>query len=287
MPCAAQRFNLQMKKSGTHKLKGDFPLRKRREIARAVLEGLHGFQYCWPERAKIYVALDSLVVSNEASLVMLRGLPGVGITSILEAFASKHRKQVILVRPRIYGERINLVSQILHSVFPFSEFRGYKRVPDSLVQLRQGARTIIIIDDLDIISNQNNMYEVIFDQIVQLRRHPGDFTIVMSTRDKKLLRDFTAIKHIPTRLIPVAGLIPATTVRFVIQGFFDWCNRQYGTNVQPLGMAECGARDTDLPIDYIVFACETFYCSELLKLSQNFFGSVSELRHVAEDRAFD
>lgn len=286
MPCAVQRFNLRMRKSGTHEVKCERSLRKRRDIARAVLEGLHGFQYCWPERTEIYAVLDSLVESNEASLVMLRGLPGVGITSILEAFASKYCKQVIQVRPRIYGEQINLVGQVLHSFFPLSEFRSYKRVPDSLVELRRGGRTIIIIDDLDIISNQNNMHEVIFDQVAQLRRHPGDFKIIMSTRNKKLIRDFTAIKHISTILIPVAGLIPATTVRLVIQDFFDWCNRQYGTNIQPLGVAECEAWEADLPIDFIVFACETLYCSELLRLSRTSFFSVFELRHATECRAF-
>jgi len=275
-----------MSKSGTHKVKGELSLRKRREIARAVLEGLHEFQYCWSERAEVYAALDSVLESNEASLVMLCGLPGVGITSILDAFARKYSKQVFLVRPRIYGGQINLVGQVLHSIFPLSEFRKYKRVPDSLVQFRQGARKIIVLDDLDIISNQNNMHEVIFDQIAKLRRHPGVFTIIMSTRNKKLLRDFIAIKHIPTVLIPVVGFMPATTARLVIRDFFEWCNRQYGTNVKLLGMAEYGTFKADSPIDQIIFECEALYCSKLLKVPWTSFVTVSELRHAIECRAF-
>ncbi|MCO7572018.1 hypothetical protein NJH78_18700 [Pseudomonas chlororaphis] len=283
-------------------MKCDLSFRKRREIACAVLEGLHGFQYSWPERSEVYDALDAMAEANDARLVMLSGHAGVGISSILEAFASKYHDQVIVVRPRIYSERLNMIGQVLHAVFPFSEFRSHNHVPDSLIAFRKTARKIIVVDDLDIISNQNKMHEVVFDQLSQLAGFPGDFTIIMSTRNKKLLRDYFAIKNRATTLIPVSGLISASSTKHVIQGFFEWCNRQYGTDVHQPCMAQYGKREADMPIDRIVFECESLYCAELLKVSPRFNGEeinlgdrlrlsisyeeVLQIRHAAEYCAF-
>ncbi|WP_054893453.1 MULTISPECIES: hypothetical protein [unclassified Pseudomonas] len=247
-------------------MKCDLSLRKRREIARAVLEGLHGFQYYWPERNEVYNALDALAQAKEAKLVMLSGQAGAGISSILEAFASKYHGQVILVTPRVYSERLNMIGQVLHAIFPFSEFRNHNRVPDSLIAFRKGGRKIIIFDDLDIITNQNNMHEVAFDQLNQLVGFPGYFTVIMSTRCKKLMRDYFAIKRTATTLIPVSGLVPASCTQDVINSFFERCNQQYRTNIHPSCMAGLGAPEADMPIDRIVFECESVYCAELLNL---------------------
>lgn len=283
-------------------MKCDLSLLKRREIARAVLEGLHGFQYCWPERAEVYEALDAIAEANDPKLVMLNGHAGVGISLILETLASKYHDQVIVVRPRVYTERLNIIGQVLHAVFPFSEFRSHKRVPDSLVAFRKIARKIIIFDDLDIISNQNNMCEVVFDQLSQLLKFPGYFTVIMSTRNRRLIRDYLAIKHWPTTMIPVSGLIPASSIRDVIHAFFEWCNRLYDTDVQPPCMARPGKREADMPIDRIVFDCESLYCAGLLEVLSTFnekgrdvggepsllisHESVSQIRHAAECCAF-
>ncbi|ESW36706.1 ATP-binding protein [Pseudomonas taiwanensis] len=284
-------------------MKCDLSLRKRREIARAVLEGLHGFQHCWPERTEVYDALDATAEATDAKLIMLSGHAGVGISSMLEAFASKYHDRVIVVRPRIYAHRLNLIDQVLHAFFPFSEFRNYMRVPDSLIAIRQPDRNIIVIDDLDIVSNQNAMYKVVFDQLIQLAGFPSNFTIIMSTRNKKLLRDYLAIKRIRTTLIQVPGLIPASMTGEVVQCFFDWCNQKYGTDVRSLGMAPLGKWVVDMPIDRIVFESEALYCAELLKVSLKFdgsrkglrdslsssscFGEFAELRQAVEYEAFE
>lgn len=283
-------------------MRRDLSLPKRREIARAVLEGLHGFQYCWPELTEVYDALDAMAVASDARLVMLSGHPGVGISSILEAFASKYHDQVIVVRPRIYSERLNMIGQVLHAVFPFSEFPSHSRIPDSLIAFRKSARKIIIFDDLDIITNQNNLYDVAFDQLSRLVGFPGYFTVIMSTRNKKLLRDYSAIKRTPATMISVSGLIPASSAQDVTQAFFEWCNRQYGTDVRPACIAHLGTPETDMPIDRIVFECEAFYCGELLKVFPRFNGQgrhiggelslsnsyedVSHIRYAAECCAF-
>lgn len=284
-------------------MKCDLSLRKRREIARAVLEGLHGFQYSWPERAEVYEALDAIAQANDPRFVMLNGHGGVGISSILEAFASKYNDQVIVVRPRIYMKRLNIIGQVLHAVFPFSEFRSHKRVPDSLISFRKAARKIIIFDDLDIISNQNNMREVVFDQLARFLKYPGCFTVIMSTRNRKLIRDYFAIKHLPTTMLPVSGIIPASSIKNVVHAFFEWCNRLYDTDVQPPCVACPGKREADMPIDCIVFECESLYCAELLEVLTTFKGegrdvggepslsisyeSISQIRHAAECYAFD
>ncbi|MCO7611451.1 hypothetical protein NJH83_14530 [Pseudomonas chlororaphis] len=284
-------------------MKCDLSLDKRRKIARAVLEGLHGFQYSWPERAEVYETLDAMAEAHDPKLVMLNGQSGVGISSILETFASKYHDQVIVVRPRICSERINMIGQVLHAIFPFSEFRSHNHVPDSLIAFRKTARKIIVVDDLDIISNQNKMHEVVFDQLSQLAGFPADFTIIMSTRNKKLLRDYSAIKYRTTTLISVSGLISASSTKHVLQGFFEWCNRQYGTDVHPSCMAQYGKREADMPIDRIVFECESLYCAELLEVLSTFneegrgvegepslsisHESLPQIRHAAECCAFD
>lgn len=288
--------------SSLHKMKHDLSLLKKRQIARVVLEGLHGFQYLWPERREVIEALDRVANSDEAIFLMLRGAAGVGISSILEEFASKYRSQVIFVTPRLYSKRLNMIGQVLHALFPYSNFRSHTYVPNSLMQFRRAARKIIIFDDLDIISNQNDTHEVLFDQLQQLARCPSEFKIIMSTRNKRLLGDYCRVRRVKSMVVPVSGIISAADVKDVVQRFSDWCNGQFDTCVQFPCMSQLFKREQDMPIDRIIYACETIYCSELLKASSSFnekmsdftkkpttSGSlyhVSDLRHAVEYEAF-
>ncbi|XVJ50094.1 hypothetical protein ACDZ94_26780 (plasmid) [Pseudomonas sp. UBT] len=282
-------------------MKKNLSLSKKRQIARVVLEGLHGFQHRWPERTEVYEALDSIAKVDDAIFVMLRGTAGAGISSILEEFSLKFHDEVIVVKPRIYSSSLNMIGQVLHAIFPFSNFRTHKRVPKSLIECRQAARKIIIFDDLDIISNQNGMEEVIFDQLRELARSLGQYKIIMSTRNRKLLQRYSKVTGITNMVIPVTGIIPAVNVKTVVQGFYDWCNQQYETEVQPLCLSQFSALDQDLPIERIMDVCETVYCSELLKahldfssktisdgtlLIYDFFDNLSDLRHEIEYIAF-
>ncbi|WP_248795871.1 hypothetical protein [Pseudomonas sp. MWU13-2105] len=283
-------------------MKRNLSLSKKRQIARTVLEGLHGFQHRWPERTKVNEALDSIAKSDDAILVMLRGAAGAGISSILEEFSLKFYDEVIVVTPRIYSTRLNIIGQVLHALFPFSSFPTYKHVPESLIQCRQAARKTIIFDDLDIISSQNNMEEVIFGQLYQLARSRGRYKIIMSTRNRRLLEYYSKVMGVTSMVIPVSGVIPAFDVSTVVQGFYDWCNQQYGTDVQSPCMSRFSKLDQDMPIDRIIYACETLYCSELLKTHLRFNGKTinftdapftyefpdhfSDLRHKVEHKAF-
>lgn len=283
-------------------MKRNLSLIKKRQIARTVLEGLHGFQHRWPERIEVNEALDGIAKSDDAILVMLRGAAGAGISSILEEFSLKFHDEVIVVTPRIYSARLNMIGQVLHAIFPFSNFRTYKRVPKSLIECRQAARKIIIFDDLDIISNQNNMEEVIFDQLHQLTRSLGRYKIIMSTRNRRLLERYSKVMGITSMVIPVSGVIPAVDVNTVVQGFYDWCNLHYGTEAQSPCMSRFSKLDQDMPIDRIIYVCETLYCLELLKahldfnsktisftatpLIYKFPDHLSDLRHEIEHNAF-
>jgi hypothetical protein len=283
-------------------MKRNLSLSKKRQIARTVLEGLHGFQHRWPERTEVYEALDGIAKSDDAIFVMLRGDAGAGISSILEEFSLKFHDEVIVVKPRIYSSSLNMIGQVLHAIFPFSDFRTYKRVPKSLIECRQAARKIIIFDDLDIISNQNSMEEVIFDQLHQLARSLGRYKIIMSTRNKRLLQRYSKVIGMTSMVIPVSGIIPAVNVKTVVQGFYDWCNQHYGTKAQPPCMSRFSKLDQDMPIDRIIDVCETLYCSELLKahldfnsktitftgtpLIYKFPDNLSDLRHEIEHNAF-
>ena len=275
---------------------------KNRQIARTVLEGLHGFQHRWLERTEVNEALDGIAKSDDAILVMLRGAAGAGISSILEELTARFRDEVIVVTPRIYSSRLNMIGQILHALFPFSSFRSHKHVPESLIQCRQVARKIIILDDLDIISSQNNMEEVIFGELYQLARSPTRYTIIMSTRNRKLLEHYSTLKGATSMVIAVSGVIPAAEVSTVVQGFFDWCNQQYDTRAQSPCMSQFRKFYQDMPIDRIIYACETLYCSELLKTHLRSNGKkvnftdtpftrevpdhFSDLRHKVEFKAF-
>jgi hypothetical protein len=283
-------------------MKHDLSLFEKRQIARAVLEGLHGFQYLWPERRDVIEALDSVANSDEAIFLMLRGAAGAGISSILKEFALKYRSQVIFVTPRLYSKRLNMIGQVLHALFPYSNFRSHKYVPNSLMQFRRAARKIIIFDDLDIISNQNDTHEVLFDQLQQLARCPGEFKIIMSTRDKRLLGDYCRVRSIKSIVVPVSGIISAADVKDVVRGFYDWCNGQYDTCVEFPCISQLFKREQDMPIDRIIYSCETIFCSELLKISNSFnekmpdftnnpstsesLYHLSDLRHAIEYEAF-
>lgn len=247
-------------------------LYKKRKIARAVLEGLHDFQHRWPERNKVYATLDSIANCDQNLLVMLRGHPGAGISSVLEAFSAKYHNQVIMVRPRLYARQLNMIGQVLHALFPLSDFKLYKEVPNSLIQFGRAGRKFIVIDDLDIISSQNCMHEVVLDQLGVLTRAPGLFTVIMSTRNTKLLATHASLKHDTIVTIPVSGLIPAVDVTSVIHGFYHWCNQQYGTHIELPSLSQFSSRVEDMPIDRIVHAGETLYCSGLLAISSKFAG---------------
>lgn len=283
-------------------MKGNLSHSKSCQIARTVLEGRHGFQHRWRERTEVNEALDGIAKSDDAILVMLRGAAGAGISSILEDLSARFCDDVIVVTPCLYSSRLNMIGQVLHALFPFSSFRSHKYVPESLIQFRKVARTIIILDDLDIISSQNNMEEVVFDELYQLARSPSRYTIIMSTRNRKLLEHYSKLRGVTSVVIPVSGVIPAADVSAVIQGFFDWCNQQYDTRAQ----SPCGSQFRkfylDMPIDRIIYACETLYCSELLKIHLRSNGKkiiytdapftyelpdhFSDLRHKVEYKAF-
>lgn len=98
-------------------------------------------------------------------IVMLRGASGAGISSILDEFSSKHPSGVIVVTPRLYDDKINIVGQVLHALFPLSDFPSHKRTPQSLLHLREADRKIIVFDDLDIITSQNGMQEVVLTSL--------------------------------------------------------------------------------------------------------------------------
>ncbi|MHC8381321.1 hypothetical protein [Pseudomonas sp. LB3P14] len=283
-------------------MKRNLSLSKKRQVARTVMEGLHGFQHRWPERTEVNEALDSIAKSDDTIFVMLRGAAGAGISSIFQEFSSKFHDEVIVVTPRIYSIRLNMIGHVLHALFPFSSFHSHKHVPESLIQCRQAARKIIILDDLDIISSQNNMEEVIFDQLHQLAQSPSRYTIIMSTRNRNLLKHYSKVRGITSVVIPVSGIIPAADVSTVVQGFYDWCNQQYDTEAQPPCMSRFSELDHDMSIDRIIYACETLYCSELLKIHLRFDGETinhmdtpfthklsdtfSDLRHKVEYKAF-
>lgn len=261
-------------RSETDKMMRNLPLSKKRQIARGVLEGLHGFQHRWRERTEVNRILDGIAQSDESTLVMLRGAAGVGISSILEEFSSKYHGQVIVVTPRIYTAKLNIIGQVLHSLFPFSNFRSHKHVPESLMQCRQADRRIIIFDDLDIISNQNDMENVIFDQLCKLTQSRARYKIIISTRNRNLLQNYSRVRGVKSLVISVSGIIPAADVSTVVQSFYDWCNHQYDTLTQSRSISRFSELNQDMPIDQLIYVCETLYCSELLEINIKYNGEV-------------
>lgn len=280
-------------------MKRNLPLSKKLQIARMVLEGLHGFQHRGPERTEVEKALDKIAQSDDAILVMLRGASGAGISSVLEAFSSKFSEGVVVVHPRVYSVKLNMIGQVLHAYFPFSSFRTYNHIPQSLMQLNHSSRKFIILDDLDIISSQNNMDDVIFSELCQLAER-GRYTILMSTRNRRLLAKYSEIRAVATMVIPVSGIIQAADVSRVVQEFFGWCNQKYDTQFQCHGMFRFNKLGRDTPIDRVIYGCEVLYCSELLKLtseanmisyadfsfSSEILDSLSKLRNKAECQAY-
>lgn len=278
-------------------------LSKKRQIARKVLEGLHGFQYHWPERTQVMTALDDVVNANSGMTAMLRGASGAGISSILDEFSSKHQLGVIVVTPRLYDDKINIVGQVLHALFPLSEFPIYKRIPQSLLNFRGADRKVVVFDDLDIITNQNGMQEVIFDQLRQLAGDPGNFTIILSTRNKKLLLGYSVLNRARNIMIHVPGIILAANVEAVVREFYGWCDHEYGTDLLVSCEFTLSKPSRDMPIDQVINVCESMYCSELLGIlprsnrrDRKFTTALSfhealrhlpELRHAAECKAFD
>lgn len=283
-------------------MKRNLSLNKKRQIARMVLEGLHGFQYHWPARTQAIKTLDDIVSSNGGMTAMLRGASGAGISSILDEFSLKHKLSVIVVKPRLYDGKVNIIGQVLHAIFPLSNFPTHKYVPQSLLHCRDADRKAIILDDLDIITNQNGMQEVVFDQLKQLARCPGNFTIILSTRNKKLLLEYSQLNPVKNVMIHVSGDIPAAEVKAIVRDFYDWCNQQYGTDLLPPYGLDLGDPARDVPIDQVISVCELWYCLELLETLPRFermassFSAIPslpeilyhlpELRHVAECKAF-
>lgn len=280
-------------------MKRNMPLSKKLQIARTVLEGLHGFQHRWPERTEVEKALDKIAQSDDAILVMLRGAAGAGISTVLEAFSSNFTEEVVVVRPRIYSMKLNMIGQVLHAYFPFSNFRSHDHIPQSLMQFNLSSRKFLVLDDLDIVSSQNNMDDVIFSELCQLVSR-GRYTILTSTRNRRLLAAYSEIRAVATTVIPVSGTIQATDVGRVVQEFFEWCNKQYGTQFQYDGLFRFNKLGQDMPIDRIIYGCEVLYCAELLSLtskanrvsytdfsfSSKKLNSLAELRNKAECKAY-
>lgn len=250
----------------------------RRDIARSVLEGRHGFQFRWDSWMQAYDALDSISKSAAGAVVMVRGPTGAGITSLLDAFIATHSATVIVVRHDIFLSRVNLIDRVQQMVFPNSEFGWLKQVPKSLVEfVKLTNRRTIVIDDAEIIINERSLLENLIDDMRTLAMSPAGMQVIFSTRRAPLQNKLCKIKTVQTSDISLTGALTGQSFSDLKAQFCHWSNSRYGLNIRVQERNQCATTADEFEIDRAMSLLEVFYCAELLldQLPTAMFGQMA------------
>ncbi|WP_150636630.1 hypothetical protein [Pseudomonas fluorescens] len=237
----------------------------RRDIARSVLEGRHGFQFRWDSWNQAHDALDSISKSTAGAVVMVRGPAGAGITSLLDAFVANHSTTVIVVRHDIFLSRVSLVDRVQQMVFPTSEFGWLKRVPKSLVEfVKLTNRRTIVIDDAEIIINERDSVGNIIDDMLKFAMSAAGMQVIFSTRRVPLQNEFCKIKTVQTSDISLSGALTGQNWSDLKAQFCHWSNSRYGLNIRVQDRDQFATTADELEIDRAMSLLEVLYCTELL-----------------------
>lgn len=238
----------------------------RRDIARSVLEGRHGFQFRWDSWDQAHDALDSISKSTTGAVVMVRGPTGAGITSLLDAFIANHSTKVIFVRHDIFLSRVNLVDRVQQMVFPTSEFGWLKRVPKSLVEfVKLTGRRTIVIDDAEIIGSDRDSTEDIINDMLKFSMSAAGMQVIFSTRRVPLQNLFCKIKAVQTADISLNGTLTARNWFDLKDQFCHWVDSRYGLNIRQHGEDLFATAVGALEISLAMPILEVLYCAELLR----------------------
>lgn len=238
----------------------------RRDIARSVLEGRHGFQFRWDSWNQAHDALDSISKSTAGAVVMVRGPTGAGITSLLDAFVATHSMTVIVVRHDIFLSRVSLIDRVQQIVFPTSEFGWLKQVPKSLVEfVKLTNRRTIVIDDAEVIINEGDSLENLIGDMCKFAMSAAGMQVIFSTRRAPLQNEFCKIKTVQTSDISLNGALTGQSWSDLKTQFCHWSNSRYGLNIRMQDWDKFATTADELEIDRALSLLEVLYCAALLR----------------------
>lgn len=238
----------------------------RRDIARSVLEGRHGFQFRWDSWNQAHDALESISKSTAGAVVMVRGPTGVGITSLLDAFIATHSTTEIVVRHDIFLSRVSLVDRVQQIVFPTSEFGWLKQVPKSLVEfVKLTNRRTIVIDDAEVIINERDSLENLIDDMCKFAMSAAGMQVIFSTRRVPLQNQFCKIKAVQTADISLSGTLTTQNWVDLKDQFCHWADSRYGLNIWGQGEDLFATAIGSFEIARAMSTLEVLYCAALLR----------------------
>jgi len=247
--------------------------------ARTVLEGRHGFQCLLPEQQKGYEELAKKVQQDLAGeMVLVNGAPGCGVTYCLENLARSYPRQCLMLQSNLYHRHVTLTDRVCDAISTLRESESYKEPPAWLIEYAQlTGLKFLIFDDLDkyvtsAIEIDRIMYEV--SALTGWRGWRGEFTVVISTRNMKLIRRFIKFNSPRQRDIWVGDGVTPNTLDAMGADFFYWNNQRFQMDIQWGGELEGIEYDFDLQVDSVLKLLELSYVTRMIPGFKSEFCSI-------------
>lgn len=255
--------------------------------ARTVLEGRHGFQHLLPEQRKGYEKLAEKVQQGFAGeMILMNGTPGCGVTYCLENLARSYPRQCLILQSHLYHRHVTLIDRVCDAISMLRESESYEVPPAWLIEHAQlTGLKFLIFDDLDKYVTCASGIDRIMYEVSALVGRQGNFTVVISTRNVKLIRRFLKFNS-PRQLdLWVDGVVAPNALDAMGAEFFHWNNQILKIDMKWGGEFKSIEYGFDLQIDSVMKFLELSYVSKMMpELKYKFYSirknlSSEELHH--------
>lgn len=162
------------------------------KMASKILEDDFVLQYFFDEHLNLMQLLEKSILAPAGEVVLLQGDSGCGITTLLRTLQHRHPGCVRLFDGDMYIGNCDLVDHLCDA---FNVRRGdySKKIfpPHLLKVLSLTTRKTLLIDDLDIYISTSGKPDDVIDIIRSLTSKTTNLTVIVSTRNSQLLRQFS------------------------------------------------------------------------------------------------
>ncbi|WP_439868983.1 hypothetical protein [Pseudomonas syringae] len=236
------------------------------DAARTVLEGRHGFQCQLPQQREVYEQLASKVQQGgEGQMILVNGVPGCGITHCLESLARNYPKQCMMLESNFYTRPVSLTDRICDAISMLSDTEFYKEPPSWLIEHAKltGVKTFIF-DDLDKYIVGAKDIDRIMYEVSALRGRWNYFTVIITTRNMKLIRRYMKYNSPRQQDFWMEGTIAPNRLSSIGANFYQWNNDRFKLNIKWVLVMRQIEDGFDWQIDSVMRFLESSFVNKML-----------------------
>lgn len=246
--------------------------------ARTVLEGRHGFQYRLPGQHDVYEQLTEKVQQGIAGeMILVNGTPGCGVTYCLERLARSYPRQCMIVQSDLYDRHVTLTDRVCDAISILCESETYKEPPAWLIEhAKLTGLKYLIFEDLDKYITCAKDIDLIMYEVSALVGWSGEFTVIITTRNMKLIRRFIKYNSPRQKYFWADGIVTSDELDAMGAAFFHWNNRLFKLNIRWGGELKKIEYDFDLQIDSVMKFIERSYVAKMMPRFKSEFYSIQD-----------